>query len=729
MNEPISSTMATPSGTNKPLMTSMQETVKDGELDPEALKKLQQQKLEQTIVGWARNEYRKCKEALEPFKRQWYLNLSYYKGDQYVEWIDGRIVKVPLPKNKARLTINRIRPVIRTELSRLTSQDPTAEVIPASTDSEDILAAEASNGVFEATKSKKKLQSIIEEAAFWTTICGTGFIKTAWDKSCEEENPDGTVNYGDHQYTAVTPFHLLVPELLVQDIEDQPYVMNVFTKPIEWVRQRYGEIIPEDKKPSVVSTNEIIEPQYLNTKGNTRTKQEPDSCLILEVWVKPKVLAFLPKGGMITIVDDIIVQAHMEGLPYKHGEYPFAKIVDVPTGSFYGTSVIEDLIPLQNEFNRNRSQQVEARNMAIRGGFFYTEGSLNPNKVTNAPGQLIGIKPGAQTPVPIPPPQLPSNMGQEIDLLKVDFEDISGQHQVSKGNTPAGVTAGTAIQFLAEQDNSFMATTYSSLEQAVEKVARHTIQLFIQYVDTARAIKIVGRDNTFAVKYLKGVDIKSGTDIKIESGSSLPVSKAARIAMFTDWITRGIIPPQDGLKLMRMPSMKSYWDVVDVDEIQAQRENLRMRELPIDQLTATREQLEQEKQQVVGASGFENPEANPILSQEAQIYDEPVIPVNDFDNHDVHIEIHTRFMKGQEYESMPEIIQEEFKKHVQAHKDAKAQTSLQQIIQQGMEQEGDPNMEAMLQGGGGGEEESGELGDNQFSGMEEPPVDDMQMEQ
>lgn len=699
----------------------------DGEMDESALKALQKQQLHQQIVAWVKAEYQKCKDQMEPIKRQWYLNMAFYKGDQYVDYVNNRLIKIPSPNGRVRLVVNRIRPMARTELSRLTSQEPTAEVVPASTEESDILAAEAAQSVFLSLRERHKLQKIFTSASWWAVVTGNGYVKTAWKKDYEYENPDNSVVLGDICYTAVSPFHVMVPELLTEDIEDQPYVFNVFTKPIEWVKARYGDILPEDMAPTIVGKQEILEEQYLNARGSSQNAK-PDSSLIIEAWVKPGSVSFMPKGGLVTIVDSYVVQASLEGIPYEHGEYPFTHIVSVPSGSYYGTSSIDDLIPLQREYNRSRSQQVEARNLMSKPGLMYRSGSLNPAKYTTAPGQMIDIKPGADWPVPLPLPQMPAYLRDERQEMLTDIEDISGQHQVSKGNTPSGVTAATAIQFLQEQDNSYMATTFLSVEEAFKKLAKQTIMLFIQYADSERMIKVVGRDGQISSKMLQGSDIKNGTDVRVESGSSLPVSKAARIALFTDWIGRGIIDPQQGMELMKLPNMQSYWDIVKVDENQAQRENIRMSEMAVETIQQGREMAEMMKakdiEDITMLTG--NEPTDIMLSQLEEVYESSITTVNDYDEHEKHIEIHNRYRKSQAYEMLPEEVKDEFDRHVKRHESKLQAKMMQKFVMQGMVDgggEGGP-VEAGSEEMPPGEEGNNAEGENQFSGIEqEEPVD------
>jgi hypothetical protein len=299
-----------------------------------------------------------------------------------------------------------------------------------------------------------------------------------------------------------------------------------------------------------------------------------------------------------------------------------------------------------------------------------------------------------------------------MELLQsdlADIEDISGQHQVSKGSAPAGVTAGTAIQFLQEADNSFMATTHASIEDAIKKVAKQSIALAIQYWDSKRLVKVIGKDGSLSARYLEGADLINGTDIRIEGGSSLPQSKAARIALFMDLMNRGFLPPQDGLKLMKLSNMQEYWDEVDIDKNQALRENLQMSELDPQQTAKARQEVTQSITQQVSAGmppGID-PMSNPIAAQEMELANEPVIPVNEWDNHEIHLMVIENFMKGQEYETLDPAIQNEFKLHRQKHKDA----MMQKMMEDMMKQQANPDAGQSGQSGGG----------NQFNDIQEPP--------
>jgi hypothetical protein len=475
----------------------------------------------------------------------------------------------------------------------------------------------------------------------------------------------------------VSPFHLFVPDLAEENLEAQPYIFNVYTKSEQWVKSTFGNVLPVDYVPAKVAATEIMDSALFDIKSANTAK--PDAVLVIEMWAKPNGCPWLPKGGLITIVDNEIVQYADNGIPYSHKMYPFAHTFSVPTGKFYRRSVIKPLIPIQRELNRTRSQIIHAKNLMAKPQMMYAEGSTDPKKITARAGIWIPIRPGFPMPQPVPIQPLPSYVLQEIQNLQADFEDISGQHQVSRGQS-GGVTAATAINYLQERDDSYLTTVFASIEAAVEKVAKQAISLFIQYVNTPRLIKTTGTDGAFDAAVLSGADIASGNDIRVESGSALPTSKSARQALITEWMKMGFIQPQEGLRILDMGMLKQYYNLLKVDENQAQRENLMLKRLTPEDVYGFEQQWQQgvmngDPDKVV--PGQVDAEGNPI-----PLATPSVIPVNDYDNHAVHIEIHNRFRKSQSFDVLPDEIRAQFQKHISMHESALQQKMMQDALMQ-----------------------------------------------
>ncbi len=662
-----------------------------GELvDNDILKKFKKQEQSKKLVAWVRSEYDKCKSARKTEENDWYLNLAFYNGYQYHDWrtVSGKtgLVEEPNPSNLPRITVNRIEPIIRTEIAKTTAQKPSATVVPASNDEEDLLSATAGEQVWESIYDQNKFQTdILQKAEFWRAITGNGFIKTYWDASKkvyetvktadpltgEPRSERRLSHVGDVVQDVVSPFHLYVPDMSEEDLERQPYVLNVYTKSEEWVRQMFGAVLPKDFKPSKVAASEIQDASLMDLRGIDNAK--PDSVLMIEMWIKPGQNKWLPNGGLVTIVDTEIVQYSDTGIPYHHGQYPFSHLQGISNGKFYRRSVIKNLIPLQREYNRTRSQIIHAKNLMAKPQMMYDEGSVDPRKITARAGIWIPVRPGFSKPTPVPIQPLPNYVIQEVQQLQVDFEDISGQHQISRGDA-GGVTAATALAYLGERDDAYLTTVFHSIEAAVEKVARQSLALFVQYVEEARLVKITGADGSFDAMMLSGADIASGTDIRVESGSALPTSKAARQALVTEWMKMGFIPPEDGLRVLEMGMLKQYYNTIKIDENAAQRENLMMKRITEQML----EELEAAWNE--GAARGEMDKVDPTTGQPLMV--PPMVPVNAWDNHAVHIEVHNRFRKSQAFQLLPEVVKAEFQKHISMHEQAVQQQLMQQMQMQ-----------------------------------------------
>ena len=647
---------------------------------------------ENRVISWTNSAHLRCRTIRQQLERQWYINLAFYAGKQNVQLVPVsnssgsgvgvRLYIPPAPYFRARPVINRIRPIIRTEISRLTSQKPSATVVPSTSEDKDLSAAQAAEQIWDSVYRSQKINAKFRQSILWTLTCGTGFIKSYWDPkkkskqwqpfSPEEQAmavkmgvPPEKPADGDFCYEMVTPFHLYVPDMMQEDIEDQPYVIQVQTRSPQWIKLNYGI----DVAPNVMEGTDILNDSFLNLVGAGDFKR--DSVMCYEVWVKPGNVDFMPNGGMFSIIGPHLVQ-YVEGNPYIHQQYPFTKIPHIPTGRFYGDSVINDLIPVQREYNRTRGQITESKNKMAHPQLMAAKGSVVASKITTEPGQVIEYALGFPPPQPLPLQDIPSYVLQELDRQLMDFEDISGQHQVSKGQVPSGVTAATAINFLQEQDESMLSTTYQGIEEAMEKIGYQTLCYVKQYWDIPRQVKVTGRDGTFNVLSFSGADLRDNTDITIEAGSSLPTSKAAKQAFLMDMMSQGFIPPEKGLELMDMGGVQRLYEELRVDAAQSSRENMRM-------AAVTQDQIDQYANTFVAKdpmTGQPNPEmglvdpntGEPLMDQAGNPTAPPlIVPVNSYDNHQIHITTHNNYRKSQEFEQLPQETKNLFEEHVNQH--------------------------------------------------------------
>lgn len=638
------------------------------------------------------SEFEKAASARTQYDTIWRTNLLYYRRKQGLGPAAdiGHKIAAATPdqaKRQKQLRINRIRAFARTEHSKFVSQEPTITIVPASSEDQDFRAATAGEQVWRSSVTVGNLDTHVSESMWWKVIAGNGFLKTYWDGTSVDpvSGERGIIRYG-----SVSPFHLFVPDLREPSIEDQPFVINGYVKTLAWAKERFpGQL--DDCAPGMLSLNRKID-----DPTNSHITEPPNSVVVLEVWVKPGATKLLPEGGLLHLVGSLLVGITRH-IPYNHGNYPYAHFGHLYSGAFYRDSAIEDLIELQDEYNALRSDIRRAMRVAGRPQFAAQKGSYTVAKHTNEAGLVIEYNPGFQPPIPLPMPELPQYGLMQQDRILADFEDISGQHEVSRGQAPGrGVTAGTAIAYLQESDDQYLTPQYRSDERAFEKIAKQSLELFVQYVNAPRKIKALGADRAFDTMMLSGADIRNGTDVRVEKGSTISTSQVARRAEIKEMVGMGIISPPQALDLLEMGGSERLRETVDIARSKAQRENIKLQNLDPIQLTQAEDQAVLEARQQVGddpaamieAMGGEQallemqipPEQVPAAFEEmvrAQM--PPAIAADNFDLHALHIDVHNQFRMSQAYEQLDPKVKAEFEKHIASHEQF---LMLQQVQQQ-----------------------------------------------
>lgn len=616
------------------------------------LEKTRTKKANQELLDYCNRSLSICKSERVPFERQWYTNLSFYFGRQWVQWVGSaldaggittessfnRLYEPAIPPWRVRLVINKVRAIVRGELSKVIKEHPRGFVIPASTDDEDRAAARAADSLVDYLFRDRKIAKVERRSQFWNMLCGTSYIKDWYDPTA----PDSSGQMGSIMCEPVSTFHLYAPDIQEEEIESQPFVIHVLAKSPEWIRDNFKVNVQAD----AAGVGGVLESKFLSALGINSSGMNKRYVSVKELWVKP--CGKYPQGAQIVCAGDQVL-GMTEEWPYQHGEYPFTKFDHIPTGRFYGDSTIVDLIPVQREFNRTRSQLIESKNRMSKPQLMAPRGSVDPKKITSEPGLIVFYTPGFAPPQPIPLQAIPSYVTEELTRLESDMMDISSQHEITKGSVPPGVTAATAISFLQEQDDSKLSPTISSLEEGVEKIGRHFLNHVAQFWNAQRQIQVIGANGQFEAYMFNKSNIRGNTDFKVEAGSATPTSRAAKQAFIMELVQLGVLPPDKALRYLNMAETGKLYEEMMQDARQAQRENLRM-----------------------------------SMGEE--------LPINSWDNDQIHVEEHDNYRKTQEFERLPDQIKVMFETHVSSHKQHYATS---QGITLGP---GDPKLDMIIKG-------------------------------
>ena len=634
----------------------------------------------------------------ELMERQWKLNLSFYKGKQYVFYNrkSRRMESLPTddgdkPRYRVRLVANQIAPNSNGLLARLTKTKPTFFATPAQADYEAIKATEVAESLLDYWWDTFSLGSKREEAMLWAIICGNGFWKISWDDKVGSSvklmlNPDGEpivnpiiehlfkdrlgkmgldagefekeVFEGEIKVDVMAPFDVLLDDS-AQVFEDCKYAFCVHPMSSDEIYSRYNVRL----KPNAINRypDETLPGMFGTTSG--KTKQNVRTVFVGYFLPGPE----FPEGRYVAFTKSPNIVLYDGPWPYPFKKLPLVKFpgMRIP-GQLYDTSVVEQAIPLQKELNRTLSQMIEYKNLTLKPQMLAPVGSLR-QRMTDEPGAIFEYNPVAgKVPESIPIPSLPPYVFEHVRDIGQRIRDTFGLNEILQGDVPPNVEAGIAIDLLQEAATDRLAPQILMMEKGLERAGNMMLELAQRYYNEPRLIMLAGAGSKAKVSRFESADIIAGVQVKVETGSGLPRTRAGKQARVMQMLQMGIISPTKAYKYLDMADFKTLQAQFEADEEQAMRENDRLIVgEPINKPAAIKAQQELMMQ-------IENPQVDPNTGQPAAVTPEALMQVMDaglaplpFENHASHLETHALYMKSPEFEDLPLEIQERFQKHYQ----------------------------------------------------------------
>ncbi len=462
------------------------------------------------IVKFVSDEFEARRMVKQKYETAWQLNFDFVEGRQYVKANYEKNIIDDIPQlNRERVVINQIAPIIETRRAKLRQLNKFMTVISATSENDDIKNAEISTQLLQNTYEKLNMDSKIEEAVNWAEICGSVFLKSTWDNNAgvfSGKNEDGNdIFSGDIDCGVVSPYELYPEDLSKPNIEDQCSIIHARVFSRNELFYKYG-ISVSGCENTVYQINSVSDVRkgldYENDSLlHLSSTTLPDSAVLIEYYEKPT--RFYKNGRFIQVCEDKLL--YYGALPYKNEEnynygYPFVKIDCISQiNSFFGTSVIPRLIPIQQLYNatQNRINEYLADVCigvpVIEDGSLTEECELSLDESGFAPGVKVTYNRGFNPPKFMDYNNLPSEFFNTKETLKNDFITVSGVSDVSKSsNVPGAATSGYAIQILQQQDDTRISLTGKNILNAICSVGKQWLYLYKQFVTTERVVRYTG---------------------------------------------------------------------------------------------------------------------------------------------------------------------------------------------------------------------------------------------
>lgn len=561
-------------------------------------------KIEEKIVAEINADFKKRQEARRPVELNWRLNMNFVVGNQFAQISSNGDIEESGKEYfwQEREVYNHIAPILETRLAKLGRVKAKAQVRPATSDDEDVASASLATKLIDAVCKENDFSSQLALANSWSEITGSAFFKVTWDaEKGHALDASGEIKEGDVTITLCPPFEIFPEDIAITDIDKQSSVMHAKVLTTKEVKRIWGK----DVKGGEVNVFSFDNAQVGGGFGYTASvpkivsEKREDSVTVIEKYEAPT--HEYPNGRLIIVAGDTLL--YQGDMPYLNGEdgtrgYPFAKQVCIDNlTNFFGTSVVERIIPVQRAYNTVKNRKHEFMNRMAVGVMAVEDGSVDTDSLEEEglpPGKVVVYRQGSTPPIMLSPTQVPSEFSREEEKLLNEFVMISGVSEVTTySQVPANVASGTAISLLLEQDDTRIALTADSLRESIKRISKQVLRLYRQFAKVPRVKRITGDNGDVEIASFCAGNIDS-EDIVFDTISDIEDTLSARRAMVYDLLKLGLFADENGklnastkARLFEILGFGNWEDGRSNDEIhrkKALKENMELekKDVPVD---------------------------------------------------------------------------------------------------------------------------------------------------
>lgn len=539
-------------------------------------------KEQEELVAEVRADFKRRQEERRAIERGWQLNMNFLSGNQYCDvnslgeiesdaggyyWQEKRV-------------FNHIAPAVDTRCCKLTGIRPKLAVRAASEDDDDRRSAKLASAILAATCEDCDVDGAISAATVWSEACGTVFYKIIWDSYAGNEigrTFDGaSVREGKIRLQVVPPFEIYPDTLSEQSLANQPSIIHARAVPVADIYAAYG----------VKIAGRDIE-EYAQSRASGKSASTPAVKhgyeVVIERYIRPDCQ--YPDGRLTIVAGDKLL---FDGaLPYINGEnatrtYPFAVQYCVPlAGSFFGTCIVDRLIPVQRAYNAVKNRKHEFLNRIAMGMIAVEEGSVDTDELLEdglTPGKILIYRQGGTPPEMLTLGSVPSEFTVEEERLEEEFDKISGTSDITqRANAFTSVTSATGLQLIIEQDEARLNVCYEQIKSALKSIGKMMLRLYRQFASSLRLIRFSAGNDALSALSFKGSDI-TGDDVVLEADSDINMTPARRRATIYDMIDKGLFSDENGklnpsvkMKLLQSLGYNGFTGGRDIGELHRRR--------------------------------------------------------------------------------------------------------------------------------------------------------------
>lgn len=554
---------------------------------------------EKSIVKEVIDDFKRRAEERKSFDIIWKINMNFLMGNQYCNiGYGGQLEETDRQYFwQEREVYNHIAPIFDIRFAKLSRIKPEINVIPATNDERDKQSAKVSKKIYKSLKNKLEIENKINQGIKWSEVCGTVFYKVAWNCNLGQVvglNENGEkIKSGEVEFSVVSPFEIYPDSAVNESLRDCQSIIHAKAYTTSQIKNMYGVDVKGTRINTFSLDNVSMGVGGLGFNGTVPKiidSVKEDSAIVIERYQRPT--KDYPDGRLTIVAGDKLVYDDI--LPYTCGEdktrdFPFVKQTSIEEpGCFWGTSVIERLVPVQRAYNAVKNRKHEFINRLSLGVLSVEDGSVDLDNLEDeglCPGKVLVYRQGASEPKYLQSESIPSGLSDEESNLLEEFSKISGVNDLVSSSNISSNISGNALELLISQDETRLNASIESIKFAVKDIAKKILKLYKQYAIFPRIAKIIGENGQIELFYFSSSDISSD-DIELENQTDGSQTLAQRREMLFTLLDKGLLNDENGqlsnrmkCKILEMLGLGIWENAQDIKELhikKADNENLKM---------------------------------------------------------------------------------------------------------------------------------------------------------
>ena len=509
---------------------------------------LRESKSEKDIHSWLKQAFEALTDEAQPRTEIQKENLFLYRGvtqQQMVKWYAPEGDTSSRRFNKfQKFVINHLYDLTETKVSQMTRLKPDVQILPTNDEWRDRAAAKVVKNLKSHIFYMNDLDAITRKMHLHCRIFGETYLFQTWDKTKGDLHPayveardqglssiqlangkqfslKKPIKTGDICFDVEVPWRVLLQRK--RDINKVDYCFRVQVENTDEVKEDYKN--KEVNSDDMISTLDIESLQDKFLENQT---------LVIEFWHKKTDK--VPEGyyAKFTLADVL----EKDSLKYSDG-LPFTRLTDLDIPDVLnGVSRYETISNIQNMYNNLSTLIAKNIYLTAHAKWVMPKNAAKIEHLGNDNTVVQYRGPIAPSMIQVSPN--PPEVYQFREMLKEEMQVIYGNHGISRGEVPKGITAASALQFLNELESMRATTDIAKHNKMIKDIAVKTIATAGDFydIDDGRMVRIVGENNKYLIRHFDAATLSKSYDVRVENSTAFPELKSAKMQRILDAMQR-----------------------------------------------------------------------------------------------------------------------------------------------------------------------------------------------